>query len=438
MTALAKQSMIIAIIGICLIGFVHKPVASQTVAKPELSKAQSSTNLSIRFDATQPGQGDDAIAGHPDFAWRQGWVETPQWGGRIASLDVSGTLRVKLRDPDTSPWVVVAHNVKDFQVMDWRIAVLKTTGALLFAEGPLNTPLKLIAENVQAFQLTLTRIGILQTDGTFLLRDHGFTSREVAKGVKMFQVSTERIALLTKDGRLWAHDHGYVSALKQVADNVERFQIEREWVALVRNNRLEIAKGDLDKLQFVEHGSDVAEFQMEVTVDLGERPRSRMHLAMATRKGQVFVGESEQPRIPLQLIGGFNVKTLSWAGRQLAIHSVDGSLAIGRLRDDDATFEGLNAAGTARNFRLNQEGDLLLDRGTGALRVAKSTQKVPGSATSVDVKSGAAAGASGERAIRRLDLSTETELPRTAGTIDRLAISSMRPEYTRRAIAVTP
>lgn len=437
MKASSKRWMIVQAFGVCLLSLLLANLAAaQTQASPALPKASPTTTQPLRFDPTLPGYGDDSIRGHPDFAWRQGWRETPRWGGRIAYLDVSGTLRVRMREPDNSPWVVVAHNVKDFQVMDWRIAVLKTTGALLFAEGPLNTPLKIIADNVHAFQMTLTRIGILQRDGTLLLREHGFMPREIAKGVKMFQVSAERVAVLTLDSKLWAHDHGYIDALKQIAENVERFQIEREWVAVLRNNRLGIAKGNLDNLQFFEHGSDVGEFEMEVTVDLGEISKSRMHVAMATKKGQVFVGESEQPSVPLQSIGPFNVKTLRWAGRQLAIHSVDGSLVVGRLRDYDAGLEGLNGAGVARDFRLNQEGDLLLDRGSGGLRVAKSTHKTAGS--SADAQTRIVATPTGERSVRRLDLSTETELPRGAGNVERLAISSMRPEHTRRAVAATP
>jgi hypothetical protein len=70
------------------------------------------------------------------------------------------------------------------------------------------------------------------------------------------------VAVLNKSGALLAHDRGHVEYLREIRVGVSRFQLEREWVAVLRHNELEIARADrLRDLEFMPQGTSVNDFE---------------------------------------------------------------------------------------------------------------------------------------------------------------------------------
>src|SRR5262249_33862873 len=188
----------------------------------------------------------------PDFAWRQNWQESPQWGGRLGYLDNQGTLRVRMRFDPERPWLIVAKDVKDFQLMDWRLGVLKNDGTLLMIEnGALNQPLRTVDVGVEAVQMTATKVGILRANGEFRVKEAGLRGPVTfATGVKAFQVTSDyRTGILGSDNSFWLAQGAMTSAVRgafqKIADDVESFQLEREWVAYTQRGRLFVAKAEL-------------------------------------------------------------------------------------------------------------------------------------------------------------------------------------------------
>lgn len=415
------------------------------VSAIEVPLPSPSTIERLQFDGIKPGYGDDSEGSDPDFAWRSSWREQPEWGDRIGYVDSTGTLRVRTRRVDTASWVVVARNVKDFQLLDWRIAVLKQNGVLLLAEGPLNTPLKVIDQGVAAFQLTLTRVGILRTDGTFLIKEWGFLPQKVATRIQAFQVLADRIGVLDLDGKLWVHPRGTVTRFLPIAEGVDTFQLEREWIGILKGGRLLIGKGELIQegkmLSFVDQATNVTDFEMEVTVDLAAIPKSRLHLAVVDGAGNLGIGEGEKPAIPLQSIKA-NASKVHWAGRQLAITTLDGGLQIGKLQDSSGTLSDVKLVGQTTAFRLNPEGTLLLSRKGGQLSAvgtrpnpplfpttdaAQNVTPLPPFLPILPAPSGVVLG-SEQTLVDQAGLSP---------VIRAFEVSSIRPTFTRRSIKMT-
>lgn len=153
--------------------------------------------------------------------------ETPRWGGRVGYVDDNGDLQVRMSENPNASWKKVATGVKSFQLLDWRLAVLRADNnrTLLLGEGELENKLTPVATNVCAYQLTLTRVGILQCDGMLLVKEWGFDAKPVAQGVKSFQVLSDRVGVLGFDGVLWVQEGGSIVAsdFREIANDVVRF-----------------------------------------------------------------------------------------------------------------------------------------------------------------------------------------------------------------------
>src|SRR5438874_3456954 len=100
------------------------------------------TGVRLVSAAVPPSDGD------APFEWKQGWVESPQWGGRLGYINGQGDLKVRLRSGPADSWVTVARQVRSFQLLDWSLAVLGNDRTLFAAEGALHAPLEAVAENV--------------------------------------------------------------------------------------------------------------------------------------------------------------------------------------------------------------------------------------------------------------------------------------------------
>jgi hypothetical protein len=433
-----RQTFVISttFLGVLLALGVSSPVAQATNGTDQMH--DRGTAMSSAAQAT-------------DGDWRVGWEETARWGGRLGYVDKAGTLWVQLRYQPEAPWVPVAAEVAQFQLLDWRLAVLKRDGTLWLGEGPLNAPLVHIDAEVSAFQLTLTRVGMLRKDGTFRVKEWGGEPTSVATGVHAFQVLDDRVAVLGVDGTLWMQRGGTVHGFVPLATGVDAFQMEREWVAYRQDARLMVARDDDDSeslidLAFQEVAAETANFEMEVTVTFNETFDSRMHLAVVDAQGQLWLDEAAVPEqlalSPVDLGGVGPLARVQWAGGQLAALGLDGTLTVAQL-DETGGLVNAQAVVGVKDFRLGPEGTLLLSSKAG--RVSLIHQQL------LDEKGGwqtmrdeaelsslimpGAQGAAG----RSFDLAGEKALAREKGgrpveAAAGVGLSSLRPAFTRQPV----
>ena len=269
-----------------------------------------------------------APATDPVFGWKQGWTEVPQWGGRLAFVDLRGDLKVRLRSDPEGTWIVVARQVRSFQLLDWSLVVLSEDGSLLDIEGALNAPPQAVAENVCAYQKTLTRLGILKCDGTLLVKEiPSLPPRPVAAGVEAFHLLEDRAAFRGTDGSLWVQDGGVVGDFHKIAEAVASFQIEQGWLAYLEAGAAPGASGSPGRLMMVEGslllGTPVAprevargvsDFEMEVGVDSSVSFEKTLRLAVLTNEGVLRLGVGRTLPIELKEFDRGAICSLAWAG----------------------------------------------------------------------------------------------------------------------------
>lgn len=405
----------------------------------------------------RPIQHDPAEADDPDFAWRKTWRESPQWGGRMGYVDQNGNLRVTLRYDPSTPWVIVAKGVKDFQLLDWRLTVLKEDGRLLFSEGELNSPFREIDKDVTAFQMTLTRVGSLHADGTLVVKEEGFQARTVAKGVQSFQITFDgHFGVLGFDGSLYLQ-HGTTvtpESASLLAKDVTAFQIEREWVSYVQRagsgNRLLVGKEQSDDPfhkvgPFEEVATNVDDFEAQVEVAFAgpEMRNSRLHVA-ALNNGQLKLYDGTKPALTEKAAPnpGHALAKVSWSGAQLACLGTKGELSVSSI-DEDGPRE-FQQLGKVADYRISGQGAALVALDGGSLKLIEiAAVPAPVVRDDASMEEKAAAIAKQVKAARtaifdlqgQRDLVTRPELARKGGAI---GLSSMRPEYTRRPVGIVP
>lgn len=365
--------------------------------------------------------------------WREQWVEAPAWGGRIGYVDVNGNLfaSVTLPDNSRSKWVLLETDVADFQIMDWRIAVLKSNGKLMFAEGPLSSMLKDIDSNVSTFQMALTRLGYTKDDGRLFVKEHGFLPRLIATHIASYHIGFDKVGVLTNAKDLYVNVGGHIGSFMKIARNVDAFQLEREWIGIIQAKTLKIGKWGMSAEKFIGVGDGVSDFELEVSVDIASQGKSRLHVAAVDASGRVSVGESAEPTVAMHVIHT-GAKQAHWSGRQLLIQEIDGATKASMLLDDAS--QGVeHDLGKPMFISANQEGAILVHRGlTGlnAIRTEAGRMLSPRSSDLARLDK-----------LPALDASVdweEKELQNGASVpaINKLAISSIRPDFTRRAIHV--
>lgn len=367
--------------------------------------------------------------GDPLFQWKQDWVETPHWGGRLGFIDARGDLKVRLRYERDGTWVVVARHVSSFQLLDWSLAVLRADGTLLTAEGALNAPLEPVAENVCAYQKTLTRLGVLQCDGTLLVKESpGSRLRAVAAGVDAFQILDDRAAFRGADGSLWAQEAGVVDRFHRLAERVTSFQLERGWIGYVEApaltgepSRLMLVEGSL--LQGVpslprEVARGVSDFEMEVRVDADAGFRKTLYLAVVTGDGALKIGVGESLPVALREFDRGAFCSLSWAAGRLAYLGPEG-LKVAHFNTSAWPERVDSFAMAISSFRMTTEGSLLFDPEGRPSRLVDWTPPPEGALPSISQI-----------------LETATGLAEDASSIAavRMESSSIRPHFMRRPV----
>ncbi|HTD51676.1 MAG TPA: hypothetical protein VK780_01505, partial [Thermoanaerobaculia bacterium] len=380
--------------------------------------------------------------GDPLFEWKQGWVESPQWGGRLGYIDRQGDLKVRLRSAAAGSWVTVARHVRSFQLLDWSLAVLGGDGRLLIAEGALEAPLDPVSENVCAFQKTLTRLGILQCDGTLLVKESpGSQPRAVATGIEAFQILDDRVALRGADGSLWVQEGGVAANFHKLADRVSSFQLERGWIAYLEPPaanggkaaaaRLMIAEGSLFLGSAVtprEVARDVMDFEMEVRVDADASFQKTLYLAVLSREGVLKIGVGASLPAELKEFDRGPFCSLGWAGGRLAYLGAAG-LKVAHFGAGGWPESLDSLPGTISSFRMTPEGTLLFDGVQGSSNLVDwrpaTEDSVPAAQTGEDGKS------------TSLVMDASAELAADAASGDAPAAvesSSVRPHFMRRPV----
>src|SRR5262249_11031541 len=145
---------------------------------------------------------------------------------------------------------------------------------LMISDGPLNQPLRPVDTGVEAFQMTSTKVGILRANGEFRVKEGGLRGPVTfATGVKAFQVTSDyRTGILGSDSSFWLAQGNLTNAVagvfQKIADDVDSFQLEREWVAYTQRGHLFVGRAELyAPLTFTPVASQVADFETEVAVD---------------------------------------------------------------------------------------------------------------------------------------------------------------------------
>ena len=358
-----------------------------------------------------------------EFYWRSAWTESPEWGGRTAFLDGAGNLYARAGKDLSTPWVLLATNVVSFQILDWRLAVLKSNGSLYLAEGALNAALLHVSDKVKRFQLGLTRLGILQDDGHFLVKEFGYLPRLISRDVKAFQVLLDRVGVLKNNGDLYLHEGGFINILRRVAVDVTRFQLEREWIIILNGTDLFVGKGSMFNVQFLKTASTVKDFEAEVTVYLGGSRSSNIHLALISESSQLSVGGG--PTLPLQLaaLAIDNVSSLQWFGRRLLVNTINGRALVGDLSEDNSSLKNLVDLGRVDRVSAVQEGRLTISRSVNSLSMIELPK-----ANSV------VAAPADSRQLSDLAEYSIHGVGQSSLDVRGLEQSSMRPARTRRAI----
>ncbi len=356
-----------------------------TIAGPNLEEAAAGgvtdsgfrgVAIALRYEDSDLVSDVAQTQGDPDFAWRQGWHEAPYWGGRIGYVDHLGNLRVRLLtvEPgaDNADWVIVAKDVLDFQLMDWYVAVRKRDRTLWYARGPLNTPLVLVGKSVEAYQLTELGLGMLNERGELSVFTGVAYPRPMAAHVQAFQLTHHgRLGLLDQSGTLWLSDAPSWpgGSFIAVRGNVQSFQLEREWVVVLDRDparQLLVAK-----LEQVGQGADFAPvargaslYHAELKLNDLSTP-SALRVAVVTADQGLLVGETTQPPAVSWHVLKRRPRDIEWVRGKLAEVDDQGNLDITDVEAADQSGTRSTRIGTVRNFSINQEGWLAVERAVG-------------------------------------------------------------------------
>jgi hypothetical protein len=325
------------------------------------------------FTATLAAQGGDTLAFMTTNATGQASAPTTvqfgslmahrldrtvsDWrGSRIGYVDENGNLRVK--EETSSDWMTLASQVADFQLAHDRIAVLKGDRTLWLGEKELQNPLVKVVDHVAAFQLTHNLLGILREDGTYLVKEGASEPRVAAYGVKALHLLELWMAILGFDGTLWLQCGGGIEGFHKIAERVERFQLEAEWLAYTQDGRLMLSYS-WDGFNVTEVAQHVADFEMEVAGNFNPAYPTRVHLAVLARDGTVRWGDGDTPKLSLAEVAAPITRRVAWSAGRLALHGADGRLRVTALASDHA-LRPLQDLGRVEAFQLGAEGTLLV------------------------------------------------------------------------------
>jgi len=372
----------------------------------------------------EPVSQAQAVSGDAASKWRENSEESARWGGRMAYIDKKSDLRARQVRNENLDWAVLASNVKAFQLMDNRVGVLLNDGKLLFNIGALNTPLRLLDEDVAAFQISENRFGILSKAGDFKVREPGFEPYVAAQGIKAFHISPEGIAVLGLDNSLWvSKGSGLPLNFQKVADNVQAFQFEREWLGYVTDGgKLMLGKLDLfSPTQYSAVMSGVADFEMEVFVDASKSFLSTAHLAAINANGTIFVGQSDKAEtLSVQAQSGMRpAKNVKWAGQRLITETAAG-VERAKFAGGKRLAGEKGAAKLEQAVLVNAEGLAVRRRAEG---VFVSAEDAP-----IDARTGVVIDKASER-----QMASAIDAEEFAG----MQQSSMRPRHLKRPVSAS-
>ncbi len=353
----------------------------------------------------------------PEFAWQKDWHERQRWGGRVGYIDKNNNLKARLTEGDSAQWVTVAKGIKDFQLLDNRVAILQKNGALLLSEGVLKNSFRLVSNSVEKFQLTNTRIGMLSTNGIFSVKEVGFKPELVASGINAFHIIANRSALLDEAGTLWAQQGGTVGRYIAIASKVRDFQLERDWlIYLDESANLMATRGVINKdLKFNKIGESVDIFESEAYVVAdATQPTYRLRIAAVDKSGYLSYGDSENSNFKLQKIANSGLaKKINWNAGRLAVISPTGEVSVADT-DGAGQLNSFSWKGVFDEFHQGSE-DLSLHRIGTSLFLRR------GSETLTAARSAEAA---------KKDTQIATDISQAA----KIAITSVRPATLRKSV----
>ncbi|ONI76123.1 hypothetical protein ALI144C_36155 [Actinosynnema sp. ALI-1.44] len=187
----------------------------------------------------------------------------PTQDSRIAVLE-GDTLYVKEGGLDAE-WVPQGDGIKKFELDGDRIAVLTDEGALLVKEGDLDPGwAEVNTDSVTDFQIRDGRIAF--TEGTKLYAVDGGLDGEIIPqhdNVKKFQLEGDRIAVLTDEGALLVKEGDLDPGWAEVnTDSVTDFQLEDDRIAYTEGTDLWALEGELDAPPIFQEGG-VEKFQLD-------------------------------------------------------------------------------------------------------------------------------------------------------------------------------
>jgi hypothetical protein len=194
-------------------------------------------------------------------------------GHRIAIIDQSGALLA--RDVEFKRvlpfsydfvlnWVNLGKDFVDYQITGNRIAVLDSSGILMVKDGELRDGWTLQVDNVRSFSVSRHRVGMLTTDGELKVKEGSLSADwiQLANNVKAFQLLDSRIAAVDFQGNLFVQEGVLTSEWKPMGEKIQAFQLSGTRVAILdAMGKLMVNDGNL-RAEMILQAENIQHFQL--------------------------------------------------------------------------------------------------------------------------------------------------------------------------------
>lgn len=193
-------------------------------------------------------------------------------GDRVALLDSDNRLLIpvwryknQFIADSLAEWATAGHDIVDFQMTNYRIAMLSRDRDLFVQADDINLAWVLQAKNVRAFSVSDHRVGYLTDNGDLLVKEGGLQNDwvAVAKNVSAFQLNDNRIAIVDEQGVLFVNEGEMLSEWKPMASHVKAFQVTNLRVGIIdADDNLLVKEGNL-RAEWLTLAKSVRSFQLE-------------------------------------------------------------------------------------------------------------------------------------------------------------------------------
>ena len=245
---------------------------------------------------------------------------------------VGSNLYVKEGDL-TSIWKHLMGSVKDFQILNNRIAVLTTGGDLYIKDEGLSGAWKHMANGIADFQLEGNRVAVRTTGNELYVKEGALTALWVSEigNVSDFYLEDKRIAVKI-GATLYVKDGALNAEWKNLISNVKEFDLDNKRVGVVLTDGTAYVKDGSISANWVNEYSGVKSLQLEGN-RIGVLTNSNVLLVKEGSLSANWVEETS------------SVSAFELAGKRIAVkigstlYVKDGSLSAGWVNEYGATSQ---------------------------------------------------------------------------------------------------